>query len=381
VLLEFGMGNFFSFKEGVEVSFKLDANCPQSISGGKEFTPILCVKGANGSGKTHLLKGLAFLTSFCAHSFKNEPDSEIGVSAFFDSKEQCEFYADFTVNGELYRYELSVTEKEIIRETIFRTKKKKVKLLERVGNELTVCTSSLHRLKTMKLRTNASIISIAKQYDFKELDNLYVFFNKVIANVTFSGLSERALDLSTVSQFFDHRPDVFDFVKTFIAQCDVGISNIKVMKRDPTPPETKVTYFPAFIHKVNGADKPVTAYTESSGTKALYRALAAYRLTLDNGGLLILDEFDINLHPHILPKLLELFLNPEINTLNAQMIFSTHNSEVLNSLGRYRTFLVNKHDNESFGYRLDELPGDIVRNDRPILNAYNEGKIGGIPKL
>jgi hypothetical protein len=43
--------------------------------------------------------------------------------------------------------------------------------------------------------------------------------------------------------------------------------------------------------------------------------------------------------------------------------------------------LVNKEDNESFAYRLDEIPGDILRNDRPILPAYNDGKIGGIPKL
>jgi predicted ATPase len=94
-----------------------------------------------------------------------------------------------------------------------------------------------------------------------------------------------------------------------------------------------------------------------------------------------LDEFDIHLHPHILPKLIKLFLDPRSNPKGAQLLISTHDAEILNMLGRYRTFLVNKVENESFGYRLDELPGDIVRNDRPILPAYNEGKIGGVPRL
>jgi hypothetical protein len=50
-------------------------------------------------------------------------------------------------------------------------------------------------------------------------------------------------------------------------------------------------------------------------------------------------------------------------------------------LGRYRTILVNKENNESYGYRLDEISGDIIRNDRPISPAYNAGKIGGVPHV
>jgi len=50
-------------------------------------------------------------------------------------------------------------------------------------------------------------------------------------------------------------------------------------------------------------------------------------------------------------------------------------------MGKYRTFLVNKTDNESFGYRLDEIPGEMLRNDRSITPIYNAGKIGGIPRI
>ncbi|PTT56329.1 abortive infection protein, partial [Aeromonas sp. HMWF014] len=69
------------------------------------------------------------------------------------------------------------------------------------------------------------------------------------------------------------------------------------------------------------------------------------------------------------------------NTNQSQIIFTTHNSEIIDFLGRYRTYIVEKTENESFAYRLDEISGDILRNDRPILPIYNSGKIGGVPKL
>ena len=121
-----------------------------------------------------------------------------------------------------------------------------------------------------------------------------------------------------------------------------------------------------------------TANAEGAGTlNAAYVRSDLRR----SGGLLILDEFDINLHPHILPKLLNLFNDKTFNTEGAQMIFSTHNGEVLDWLGRYRCYLVNKENNESYAYRLDEIPGDVLRNDRPITPIYNRGDIGGVPKV
>ena len=42
---------------------------------------------------------------------------------------------------------------------------------------------------------------------------------------------------------------------------------------------------------------------------------------------------------------------------------------------------VNKEKNESYLYRLDEIDGDIIRNDRPLSPVYKAGKIGGVPKL
>lgn len=105
VLLEFGLKNFFCFKEGISISFKLDSNCPSNISQGRNFTTILGIKGANGSGKTHALKGLAFLSDFCTDSFSNKPEDLITIDSFYDNAQPSELYAEFSINDITYLYE------------------------------------------------------------------------------------------------------------------------------------------------------------------------------------------------------------------------------------------------------------------------------------
>lgn len=379
MLLEFGFRNFFSFKEGVSISLKLDANCPSDISKGNNFATVLGIKGANGSGKTQILKALAFLGNFCARSFTSDPEKEIVFSPFFESKDQSEFYAEFLINETMYRYELTCTEQAVESEVIYQKKNKKIKVFERKANEITFTTKQFEKLKQVKLRKNASIISTANQYELIELKSLHLFFNKIKTNVGFSGMNEKQIDMKAVSKYLNSNQKALAFVSNFISECDTGISSIEIIK---TKGEDGTDEFvPFFIHDNENESHPVTQYTESSGTKALYRYLPAYQLILDNGGVLALDEFDTHLHPHILPKLLNLFLNEESNPNNAQLIFTTHNSEMLDLLGRYRIYLTNKHENESFAFRLDEIPGDILRNDRSILPIYQNGKIGGTPRI
>lgn len=364
----------------MNISFRLGAGCPESIAKGRDYATVMGIKGANGSGKTHLLRAMSFLGSFCTASFESPPEAEIQIEPFFGSKEPTDFFVEFLLKeNELYRYELSVDQSNVLRETLYRTKSRKTKIFERIGNEVVFTISSLQRLGSIKLRKNVSMISMAHQYEFDELKSIYRVFRYILTNVTYSGLRESAVSISKIAGFLEQQPEIFEFVKSFIKECDVGIDDIKILNR--TLADGSKEYYPGFFHAVGKKLHPVMSATESSGTKTLFRQLGLYKLILDSGGLLVLDEFDINLHPHILPKLLGLFTEPTTNPKGAQVIFSTHQTDVLELLGRYRTYLVNKVENESFAYRLDEVPSDILRNDRPILPAYNSGKIGGVPRL
>lgn len=380
MIIEYGIRNFLSFKEGATVSFRLDKNTPENIAQGRDFATVMCVKGANGSGKTHLLKGLAFIANFASQSFSTDPEAEIAVDTYFHSTAPAEFYTEFVASdGATYLYELSVSKEKIEREALYQKKQRKTKLFERIENRVTAI-KRLSAIELIDYRSNASTIATLHQHKNSAIAPVYEFFKKILFNVSQTGFAGlRAFDMDTVAKFFHDNQSAIDFVLVFIRDSDIGISNITIASEDGENGKKK--YFPVFHHMVDGTEKPVFPSTESNGTKYLFRMLLAYFITITQGGVFVADEFDIYLHPDILPKILSLFMNSEINKRGAQLLFSTHNADILDICGKYRTVLVNKDNNASYAYRLDELPGDILRNDRLISTPYKEGRIGGVPRL
>jgi len=379
MLIKIGAKNFYSFNEGIELSFQLGKNCPQEISNDKRYSNIMCIKGANGSGKTNILKILSFLKRFCCNSFENKPEQDIVVDSFFNNEKVVELFIEFETLKIKYRYEVTLTQKEILSEIIYKKERRSIAILIRKKNEIDICVDDYKELKKIKLRTNASIISTAHQYEIKNIAPIYSFLNSIISNVGSFGFIDFNPPVSDISMYYNAFPDNFEFVKKLICSFDMGIDNIKIFSRKDE--NGSDIFYPGFFYKVDRKERFLTIHTQSSGTKTLYNRLSFFKNVLDIGGILVLDELEMNLHPDILPHLLRLFTDEKINKKNAQLIFTTHITEIMDICGKYRTFLVNKENNESYGYRLDEIPGDILRNDRPISPIYKAGKIGGIPKI
>jgi len=381
MLLEFGAKNFFSFKEGFELSLR--AGKPSSNN--QSFSNIIAIKGANASGKTNVIKVLSFLKLFTTDSFSSlKPDDLISIYSYFDNQEIVSLYAVFLFEGIEYRYELDLTNEKIINETIYKKVKRLTKIFQRDENKITYINQEFEELRSINLnRSNASIISTAKQYGIKKIDIIYNLFNNIISNVhSFGKISNDKLflDYNKVSERYYKDKVALKFVINFLKKADTGISDISII--ETVNKETKkIEYFPLFKHNIDKNEQRLSVYRQSNGVQSLYLQLNLYMTALSLGSVLALDEFDINLHPDILPMLLDLFEDKTINTNNAQLICTTHNYDIMDRLGKYKTVLVNKENNESFLYRLDEIPGDLLRNDRPISPIYNANKIGGKPKI
>ncbi|MCF0217258.1 MAG: ATP-binding protein [Fibrobacteraceae bacterium] len=372
MILSFGAQNFFSFAEGFEFSF----NC------GKNAANVMGIKGANASGKTNVLRALAFIGYFANSTFDLKPDEDILVQPFLDNKKSSSFFCHFSVEGQVYYYEFEVTRKEIVSEILKYDGRTGRCIFKRKENMLTLGKegSSFASLKKMKLRSNASVISTANQYEFTCISPIYNFFAQIATNVTDAGMTGFRFDLSTVTKFYNENPAVFNRVKLFLASCDSGISDIKIRNGINSAGESFL--YPVFIHATeDGQSGEILARHEALGSLKLYQILWLYFYTLDLGGVLAVDEFDCNLHPDLLPKLVELFGSTESNPRNAQFIFSTHDTSIMDNLGKYRIYLVNKKNNASYIYRLDELPSEILRNDRKITPLYRRRKIGGVPNF
>lgn len=384
MLLGYGARNCWCFKDWMQVNLELDGSVPSDISMNLPAATAMCFKGANASGKTNGLKVLAFIKDFVQYSFQYKPDDGIFFDPYFNQMAEAEFYIEFTKNGIYYRYELKTTQKFIISETLYRKKaeegSRETDIFVREGNSVT--KNTLYKGHSdIVFRNNASFVSTLNQYSIAEIKDIYDFFNHIILNVVYTGLAHmRYFDQFGSSHFYNEHPDHLNFAAKKIELFDTGIC--KILIEHKTDAYNHIVYYPVFYHKVEKNNEyPLLFEAESSGTKTLFGTLMNYYSVLSEGGVLALDEFDINLHPDILPHLLDLFLVKENNPKNAQLIFTSHNTDIMDILGRYRTYIFEKENNESFCYRLDEPKSPSLRNDRPVSVPYKKHLIGGFPKI
>lgn len=338
-------------------------------------------QGANASGKTNALKVFAFIVDFVKNSFSYPPESEFAYDSFFYNKDDSEFYVEFAdFNNNEYRYETVLQKNHIVRECIIKVNNSnEEKVLCREGNVITVNKIYNEDIKLI-LRNNASVVSTLYQYGIKEIEPFYSFFANIFINVNYKGLSyELNRKIPKVSENYFNDPESLAFVINLIKKFDTGISDIKINYTDDV--DNKRVYYPVFFHDNNESLSKLDIYSESTGTKALYTNLFYYYMCIKLGGVLILDEFDINLHPDVLPCLLNFFTNTDSNAKNAQLIFTSVSSDIMDKLGKYRIYLFEKENGESYSFRLDELKTNILKNDTSVSDSYKRHYLGGVPKI
>lgn len=392
---EFGAKNFFGFKDWAVVSCLLDTRVPKNIRNGLSVSPVMGIKGANASGKTNILKIFNFIRSFILDGALSESASKsadekyidryIDVTSFYNSREASEFFINFNYKDRTFEYALSVTREEVIEESldiVNRGRLHNINIFKRNRDNLEVDTK-FAELKKLKLGKNISLIRQASSFNFNFEDNVFEdiknFFNMSWTNVDNEGIQQdRSNDLRLIeflSGLINVNPDIRDFVLSIVKRSDLGVSDIVIEKNINSKGEE--IHIPYFIHEHEDQKNRLPFFLESNGTRKLFTSLAYYWLVLRSGGILLLDEFDIHLHPLILPIILDLFMDVQYNKKDAQFIFTSHNTEIMDILGKYRTILVEKKDNESYCYRMDEIEG--LRNDRNNSSKYLRGDFGGIP--
>jgi AAA15 family ATPase/GTPase len=169
---------------------------------------------------------------------------------------------------------------------------------------------------------------------------------------------------------------------TLLHQWDFGLSDVRVEKHTVTREsgKTEEIHIPFGIHRVGDKEHPLMFLHESSGTQGAFILLSRILPALQQGGLVIIDELEADLHPHMLTPILDLFFSPKTNPHHAQIIFTCHSIEVLGLLHKAQVVLVEKNDNcESDAWRLDSVKG--VRADDNLYAKYMAGAYGAVPQL
>lgn len=227
------------------------------------------------------------------------------------------------------------------------------------------------------------MISYANIFDNEIASSVVKFFRGFKFNLHSLGRKHSSDDdLIKISEALSKDMELKNEVVRLLSQFDTGISDIKfekIMLVEHNSGETKEVLMPVGIHKYNDSEMEFYFLEESNGTRSAFVLMGLLLPLLRKGGVAIIDELDNDLHPHLLPRLLDLFKHKHSNPHDAQIIFSCHTPEILNLLYKHQVYMVQKNNQESESWRLDEVTG--LRADDNIYAKYMSGALDAVPNI
>lgn len=388
MLLQFSTENFKSFKERAVLSMETAAN---------GVLKTVVIYGANAAGKSNLFTAMTAAILAIRHSNIRQIDDRLGYIVPFKFSEAAEntpslFEFVFLAEGTKYVYRFTADNRKIYTECLYKyNSARPTTVFEREGDtyHFTVQTLKKSLMPLIERNTeNKLFLATAAAWNSKELEIPYRWFLKIdiFSSLDYSGL------LPNVTQLLenDRNGELKDFIVTLLQEADINISDyhVEVKENDVSDFQNKQrSYDIAMAHGITnskGEQKkyymPMTA--ESKGTQSLFILGPLLKEAFENGSTLCIDEFDTNLHPVLVSYILGLFNNEEYNKKNAQLIISTHATELMNivDFSDEQIYFVEKNNStgQSELYSADEFE---LKKDMDIHNAYMAGRFGAVPDI
>lgn len=393
MLHSYAFSNFQSFRERAEVDFTLTRKVTLTdwmaeVPTGEQLTKLMGVIGPNGGGKTALIKPVAFLSWFIGQSFRNQPDAGIPVTPHFAAADQpTEFECVVDFDGRLWRYVLRCTPERVLHEALYQKRERFgyvfVRDWDAASNSYAVKQQDfgLAPQEARKVRPNASLISTAAQYGVPLAVRMAASY--VVSNVNVLGrVPMGELAVLEAARHFSANTAQRERMDRLLAAWDLGLSGVELSEVKVTNPQEpgQTVWVPYGKHRNREKEYQLPFTLESSGTQGAFVLLSRLLQTLEIGGLAVIDEFENDLHPHMLEPILDLFANPATNPQNAQLLFTCHAVEVLNLVHKSQVMLVQKDaECESSACRLDAVEG--IRNDDNFYAKYMAGAYGAVPNF
>ncbi|MBW2988799.1 ATP-binding protein [Candidatus Woesearchaeota archaeon] len=403
MLIEFIVENFRSIKERVTLSLvaspdkSLDNNLieQKALSKDKLLKSAL-IYGANASGKTNLLLALNFLQALVMKSHTHQKGSKIRFNPFKMEKgclkKPTKFEIVFIKNGTKYIYGLSFDEEKIINEYLYYyPENRKALIFERSNTNKYKFTidKKLQDFLSEKTPENVLYLSRSIQLNYKRTAGAFDWFKD---NLRVIGPTESLQPDYTASLLKD--PKLKKTILRALLEADVGIDDVsatvKKISADDLPSDIPDEIKSIIISskfkgeevKIRTSHKntPFEFNEESDGTRRIFSLIGPWIDALKNGRILVVDELDTKLHHLLNVFLINLFHNTTQNKSNAQLIFTTHNVNLLDQEIFRRDQVWFTEKKSEFGdtdlYSLVEFS---PRKDKNIQKGYLAGRYGAIP--
>ena len=413
MLIEFSVKNFLSFKEKTTFSMAADTGNENEnniiITGNERILKTTALYGANASGKTNLIKAFTAAIMLVRNSSNRQVEEKlIEMMPFaFDEKnkkEPCEFEFVFIVNGHKYIYGFVADQDKVYEEYLYQYfSAKPTRIFERRNcNEYKFLQSDEGKLNTIRTQNtdNKLFLATATMWNYDKTKEPYLWFEKNIDTYT-GGMLLNEFAIESFSK--DKNEELKKFTLKLLEEADIVIKDfsVEIEERDvdnnlfmlfknlnvlaPGLPRKQRDVKIRMMHEIKDKEDNRKVYemnfiNESSGIQILFSMAPILKDVFENGRILVIDEIERSLHPKLVAMIIKFFHSPEINKGNAQLIFNTHDTNLL-SLDIFRRDQIwfAEKDNEEGATDLYPLDDFSVRKTENIQKGYLNGRYGAIP--
>ena len=409
MLIEFSVENHRAIREKQTFSMVASdhverARPHRAVETGFENAPRVltsaCIFGPNGAGKTSLTGAMSFMGRFVKlfHPSGQHVNIKVNPFAFHtDWKERPSiFQVAFIQNDTMYEYGFSLTASHVEAEWLSATDRN-------ADNQRTIFTRTYNKdngnydwdLNSLIpkenqeqwisiVRPDALFLSAAVNFNFKnELEVVYnwMAYKFLPANdfiySTFNIDSERI-----------NREGWKERVIKFLRHLGISIDDIAVVEKESGNRSNAGNDIPrpfpnVYFVRQNNVMSPVALdmFSESYGTRELFRLAYPVLEALDNGSTLVADEVNLGLHPVAFERLVSMFYNPEVNRHGAQLIFTTHDTGAVDHarIDSDQIWLMRKND--ELAAVLYPLSDYDTSGQATFGGSYLDGRYGAIPRV
>lgn len=423
MLVEFSVTNYRSIGEKQTLSLTpapKQKEFPENIISENQFSAlnVIAIYGSNASGKSNLLRCISVMDEIVHISSRTSSTTKLPYDPFALKEgytdKPTEFEVVFVADEKRYRYGFCYNQSSIIREWLYRKNVgREVPLFLRENDVIDVRSGFQGSKKLIDTaveatRDNALFLSQCDSLNVEEATMIMAWFNTLHV---INGLYTEKHEVSTVElwQQTTYREKINQYINSIAMDIQgIDISIKKLEENDlpsdfPAQLKDKLSKYnvQSFHHTYSKDNKPTNEFLswdfdkhESEGSKKALQLSGPVLSALMNGEILVIDEMEAKLHPIITLNIIDMFLDPKCNPKHAQLVFATHDTNLLSysKLRRDQIYFTEKNKWEStelfslsdFVY-FNEKNGEIIeekeRKDTDKERRYLEGRYGAIPFL
>jgi uncharacterized protein len=386
-LLDFSCENYCSMRDRQTLSLVADKSShlaeslidlpDQNIRVGR----VAAIYGANASGKSTVLSALTGAAGIVLDShakWRSGQPIPLDTFALGDAKDVSASSFNFVLGGVRYHYEFSMSRERVVHEELnaWPTHRRQ-RWFERKGDSFKFgkqLEGNNEQIKVL-VRKNSLFLSTAAQNNHPTLQALYSFFDGIVVRPT----------RSLPSFGFDEEPsdDVDEpLLRSLLRAADLGIENVRSkevnVRRGPDGEVFAKAFQLEFLHR-GKTSRWLPAWRESTGTKMIVDFARNASEILRRGSVLIVDELDRSMHPLLTRELVAAFQSRESNPLGAQLVFSAHDTSLLDpDLLRRDQIWFTEKDSEG-ATTLKPFTDYHARGKENFGARYLEGRYGAVP--